>query len=174
MDVSSRRHAFRLDTDENAYFGTARRRSCRRGSSYRRRESSSSNFEVPGLPPASLSGKLSKIDVCRNPCDKERRIASPRDPKVRKAIIALRKQASTGSEENLRREPGWQSARRDIGVGQPTAVLQRFSATALLAPCSALRDRTSGRLFEAHKAKSRLSRIFWHARPRANIQHYTT
>ena len=127
-----------------------------------------------GLPPASLSGKLSKIDVCRNPCDKERRIASPRDPKVRKAIIALRMQASTGSEENLRREPGWQSARRDIGVGQPTELLQRFSATALLAPCSALRDRTSGRLFEAHKAKSRLSRIFWHARPRANIQHYTT
>jgi hypothetical protein len=102
---------------------------------------------------------------------KERRIASQSDLKVRKAIIALRKQASTGSEENLRREPGWQSARRDIGVGQPTELLQRFSATALLAPCSALRDRTSGRLFEAHKAKSRLSRIFWHARPRGKIQH---
>ncbi len=101
----------------------------------------------------------------------ESRIASQRDHKVRKAVITLRKQTSTGSEENLRREPGWQSARRDIGVGQPTELRQRFSATALLAPCSALRDRTSGRLFEAHKAKSRLSRIFWHARPRGKIQH---
>ena len=32
------------------------------------------------------------------------RIASQRHIKVRKAIIALRKQASTGSEENLRRD----------------------------------------------------------------------
>jgi hypothetical protein len=99
------------------------------------------------------------------------RIASQRDLKVRKAVIALRKQVSTGSEENLRREPGWQSARRDIGVGQPTELLQRFSAIASVAVCSVLRDRTSGRLFEAHKAKSRLSRIFWHARPRGKIQH---
>ena len=32
------------------------------------------------------------------------RIASQRDLEIRKAVIALRKQASTGSEENLRRD----------------------------------------------------------------------
>ena len=93
------------------------------------------------------------------------RIASQRDLKVRTAIIALRKQASTGSEENLRREPGWQSARHDIRVGQPTELLQYFTATASVAVCSVLRIRTPGRLFEAHKAKLRPSRIFCNARP---------
>ena len=63
MDVSFRRRAFRLDTDENAYFGTARRHSCRRDNKYRQRESSSSRVEVPGLHAASQSGQISRLRV---------------------------------------------------------------------------------------------------------------
>jgi len=94
-----------------------------------------------------------------------------------------------------RRSSHWQSRHRKPGehlcdlafVGslrrgnavQPTALAEFFSGTGIARSRSLVRVRTPGRLFEAHKAKSRLHRIFGNARPRpedstASLQHYVS
>ena len=63
---------------------------------------------------------------------KERRIASQRDIKVRKAIFALRKQASTSPENNCQIWH-WAVCAAHLRVVQHTGLAQFFSGTATLA-----------------------------------------
>ena len=160
----------RLDTDENAYFGTARRRSCPLCSRCRQRENSLERFKEPACTTRRYGRQISDIyptcpSVLPLACKRLKSVALP----VRDISRFERRSSHCASrhrpaEKTAKSEPSWQSALRDIRVEQPTELLQCFTAIASVAVCSVLRVRTPGRLFEAHKANQGFHRIFW---PRA-------
>ena len=132
-DVSSLADAFRLDTDENAYFGTARRHSCPLYNSPRRIKSSSSRFEAPACTTASLGGQISRRDAtCSKPELIRKSVALPL-----REISRFERRSSPCA--NRRRRPAREQlsdlavCAAHLRVVQHTGLAQFFSGTATLA-----------------------------------------
>ena len=119
--IVARRRAFRLDTDENAYFGTARRHSCPLYNSHRRIKSSSSRFEAPACTTASLGGQISRRDAtCSKPELIRKSVALP----LREILRFERRSSHCAS----RRRPAQRTIVRS-GIGQFARRIYASSST---------------------------------------------